>query len=118
MWNATWYADIPDWCGADGMALMVKLPDGTDWHVDGTANNCDSPCANCRVPYASHAKGSCACKNWKESRPHKCWVREGDPRKPETLTVGKNGITCGAGAGSIASPRYHGFLRAGFLEQC
>lgn len=28
----------------------------------------------------------------------------------------KDGNTCGAGAGSIAQKRYHGFLRNGYLE--
>jgi hypothetical protein len=69
MWNAAWWPDK----AADGICLMVKLPDGTDWMAD-------------------------------DGR----WVRTGDPRKPETLTIRE----------SIRSPRYHGFVTKGKLEPC
>lgn len=92
MWDAWWMADDPGWRGPDGMALMVRLPDGHDWHVDGEATNCTR----------------------KGDRSHKCWVRHGDPRTGR-VTVGKDGETCAAGAGSIASHGYHGFLRDGVL---
>lgn len=89
MWHSYW---LPSgWRGDDGIALTVCLPDGTDWMVDSRARNCDQP-----------------------NRPHKCWVRHGDPRQGH-VTVDKNGDTCGAGGGSIASSGYHGFLRAGVL---
>jgi hypothetical protein len=48
---------------------------------------------------------------------HKCWVRHGDPRTGE-LHVDKNGVTCSAGAGSILSGSYHGFLHNGYLVEC
>ncbi|MBI3654099.1 MAG: hypothetical protein HY231_23965 [Acidobacteria bacterium] len=96
MYDAHWYGDVAQWRGADGRALIVVLPNGHPWHVDGRASNCTLP----------------------DDKIHKCWVREGDPTKPETLTVGKNGVTCSAGAGSIQSGNYHGFLRAGQLEEC
>lgn len=92
MWNAWWLPDTPAWRGPDGMALMVRLPDGHDWHVDGEASNCTR-------------KGDAT---------HKCWVRRGDPRQAN-VTAGKDGETCAAGAGSIASAGYHGFLRDGVL---
>jgi hypothetical protein len=88
-WDAYWMPDR--WRGADGIALMVRLPDGHDWHVDSEASNCT-----------------------RMGEPHQCWVRHGDPRKAE-VTVDKNGDTCAAGAGSIASPGYHGFLQRGTL---
>lgn len=93
MWYATWYHGIPDWCGPDGKALIVRCPGGHTWHCDGLANNCDMP-------------------NDKE---HKCWVRHGTP--PD-VTVDKNGKTCNAGAGSILTPNWHGYLRNGYLEKC
>jgi hypothetical protein len=34
---------VPEWCGPDGHALMVKLPDGADWHVDGPSKNSKQP---------------------------------------------------------------------------
>jgi hypothetical protein len=34
------------------------------------------------------------------------------------LTVDKNGDTCAAGAGSILTPAWHGFLRNGELVAC
>jgi len=92
MWDATWYDDDPAYTGADGITLVVRTPGGS-WNVDGEASNCTR----------------------KGDRSHKCWVRHGDPRKPETLHVDKNGNTCSAGAGSILCGNYHGFLHHGEL---
>ncbi len=92
MWNAWW----SQFKGPDGLSLYVKLPNGHQWNIDGPANNCTMP-------------------NDHRQLNHHCWVREGTP---PLLTVGKNGVTCGAGAGSILSGNYHGFLRNGVLEQC
>lgn len=33
MWHAPWRGRIGR--GGDGLALMVRLPDGNDWHIDG-----------------------------------------------------------------------------------
>ena len=93
MWNASWLPDTPAWRGPDGLALYVRLPDGHDWHVDGEATNCTR----------------------KGDRTHKCWVRHGDPRQAN-VTADKNGETCAAGAGSIQSGGYHGFLVNGVLS--
>lgn len=90
MWDADWMPDA--WRGPDGIALCVKLPDGSDWLVDAQASNCTRP-----------------------GEDHKCWIRHGDPRT-EPVTVDKNGETCAAGAGSIQSGNYHGFLRNGVFE--
>jgi hypothetical protein len=73
--------------------LMVVLPNGHIWDVDGRASNCDM----------------------KEDRTHRCWVRHGDP---PNVHVYKNGHTCHAGAGSILSGNYHGFLHNGELTNC
>jgi hypothetical protein len=35
MWDASWYLEK----GPDGLSLVVRLPDGHDWHVDGPASN-------------------------------------------------------------------------------
>lgn len=93
MWFVHWYEQFPEWCGPDGKALLVKLPDGAEWHVDGRANNCTMP----------------------DDKVHKCWVRQGTP---PLVTVGKDGVTCKAGAGSIKTSRWHGFLRNGVLVPC
>lgn len=90
MWRSDWMPDNAYWRGPDSHSLMVRLPDGHDWHVDGEASNCTR-------------KGDLT---------HKCWVRHG---VPPNVTVGKNGETCAAGMGSIQSPGYHGFLREGVL---
>jgi hypothetical protein len=37
MWDAAWLAD--HWHGADGRCLMLKLPDGSEWVIDGPAGN-------------------------------------------------------------------------------
>lgn len=85
----------PDWCGADGRALAIVCPDGHHWHIDSRASNCTKP----------------------DDKVHRCWVRHGKP-EDGTLHVDKNGNTCSAGAGSIMTGRWHGFLRNGFLVDC
>ena len=90
MWDATWYHDLGEgWCGDDGKAIICRVPTNHDWHIDG-------PCSNCTRP----------------NEPHKCWVRHGEP---PNLTVDKNGNTCAAGAGSILTSTWHGFLQNGEL---
>lgn len=84
----------PGWTNCDGRHLMVVLPNGHEWDVDGRANNCGLP----------------------DDTTHRCWVRVGDPDHPETLHVSKDGETCAAGAGSIAAGDYHGFLTHGVLS--
>lgn len=87
-YDAHWYP----WKGPDGRSLTVILPDGTPWCIDGRANNCTMP----------------------KDDVHKCWVRHGKP-EDGTLHIDKAGNTCAAGAGSIATPKYHGFLHNGYL---
>lgn len=117
MWFTEWMQQYPQRCGPDGRYLTVRTPGG-DWVVDGRASNCDSPCVSCGVPYLLHFSGgqhghdANACPNYEDARPHKCWVRHGDA---PSITVDKNGVTCGAGAGSILAGSYHGFLRGGRL---
>ena len=91
-WNAAWMPD--DW-KVDGVYLIVKCPDGHIWAVDSRASNCGLP----------------------DDNVHKCWVRHGDPRDCH-VTVDKDGDTCSAGAGSILTPNWHGFLRDGQLVEC
>lgn len=92
MWFAPWYGDVPEWRGPDGLTLVVRVPKKHDWIVDSRASNCTMP----------------------QDNVHKCWVRHGSP---PNITVDKNGNTCSAGAGSIAVPGWHGFLRNGYLEE-
>jgi|SRR5579872_123189 len=89
MWDATWLHCVPGWCGPDGRAIICKVPKNHEWQIDG-------PCSNCTRP----------------NEPHHCWVRHGEP---PNLTVDKNGNTCSAGAGSIITSQWHGFLRNGEL---
>lgn len=74
----------------DGPQLVVILPGGYPWNIDSRASNCGKP-----YDYR-----------------HRCWRRHGEP--PD-ITVDKSGRTCAAGAGSIAVPGWHGFLRDGML---
>lgn len=90
MWDADWLHDIPSRVGPDGKSLHVVCPGGHHWNIDG-------PCSNCTKP---------------NDKVHKCWVRHGEA---PALTVDKNGVTCSAGAGSIQTPNWHGFLRNGVL---
>lgn len=80
--------ECPHWDNCDGIHTMVVLPTGEEWDVDSRANNC----------------------TLRDDRTHRCWVKTGIA-KLGTLDVGKNGRTCSAGAGSIATPKWHGFLR-------
>ena len=96
MWYAYWYDKDGqqryygwDWDNQFEPPLMVATPGG-DWCIDSRAPNCNMP----------------------EERTHRCWIRHG---QPPDITVDKNGFTCGAGAGSIQSGSYHGFLRDGYL---
>ncbi len=94
MYDATWCHAYPQWCGPDGRSLIVRCPNGRDWHIDSRASNCTLPNDNT----------------------HRCWCRHGIP--PD-LTVDKNpkpgSSTCSAGAGSIQAGDWHGYLRAGYL---
>jgi hypothetical protein len=81
---------------ADGEHLYVVLPNHGYWDIDSRCSNCDKP----------------------SDPTHRCWVRHGDPRTGEPVTVDKRGNTCGAGAGSIWMDDYHGFLRNGVLVSC
>ena len=100
MYYASWFEDrnLKDfmWVSPhDKRALMVVLPGGHHWHVDGTANNCTLP----------------------DDTVHKCWVRSGSVEHA-SVHVDKNGNTCAAGAGSIVVPGWHGFLHNGYLTGC
>lgn len=86
--GAMWDQSCFPWKGPDGRSIVVKLPNGNFWHIDSRASNC----------------------TLLNDDEHRCWVRHGEPPK---ITVDKNGLTCQAGAGSIQSGDYHGFLRDG-----
>lgn len=97
MYNAWWNPEC--WKGKDGLALVVRCPDGHDWNIDAV-------CSNCTLP---------------NDKSHRCWLRHG---KVPNITVDKVGpadngdTTCAAGAGSIQTPKWHGFLRGGELVVC
>jgi len=95
MWYADWMTHNRDasdhrYFGPDGRCLVCRVPKRHDWMIDGPASNCTKP----------------------DDKAHKCWVRHGEP---PLITVDKNGDTCNAGAGSILTPDWHGFLRNGVL---
>lgn len=126
IWRATWFEDradakgggITQWTGPDGRCYVCRLPAkkgrGHDWIIDSVASNCDSPCGICKIPRHKHASGEKAGHYYVDGRPHKCWIRQGEP---PGFTVGKSGgATCGAGGGSILTQeKWHGFLTAGYL---
>jgi len=81
--------------GPDGLTVYAVCPDGTHWCIDGRANNCTLP----------------------NDDVHRCWVRTGDARAGN-LDVGKvGGPTCAAGAGSIQTGAWHGFLHQGYFVE-
>ena len=94
MWRATWIPRNWDWTNETEPHIYVCCPNGEDgtrdWDIDSRA-------ANCTMPH---------------DKKHRCWIRHG---VPPNLTVDKQGLTCAAGAGSIAMPKWHGFLRNGEL---
>ena len=81
------------WTNCEGVHLHCVLPNGTHWDIDSRCDNCTR----------------------RGDTTHRCWVRVG---APPNVTAGKSGDTCSAGAGSIAVPGWHGFLKAGELEEC
>jgi hypothetical protein len=80
--------------GEDGRSLVVCCPDGHDWNIYARASNCTLPNDNT----------------------HHCWVRHGRP-EDGNLHVDKAGNTCAAGAGSIQTANWHGFLHNGMLHE-
>lgn len=128
MWFADWMKCLNDKQSVDGHVLSVRLPGNHDWIVEQRASNCDSPCALCAKPYHQHRNGKgeltgyCdsdgsygkGSPSYKDAKPHFCWVRHGTPPH-EKVHVDKSGVTCGAGAGSIATGSWHGFLHNGEL---
>lgn len=96
MYFADWYDDIPEYKGPDGKTLFCVVPGkggSHAWCIDGRASNC----------------------TMKADDVHKCWCRHGTA---PVITVDKVGNTCAAGAGSILTDGWHGFLRGGYLETC
>jgi hypothetical protein len=85
MFWSYWPPEDWDWDNQKGPSLHVICPNGVEWNIDGRANNC----------------------TMKDDRKHRCWIRTGEP---PFITVGKNGFTCNAGAGSIQAGDYHGYL--------
>lgn len=81
--------------GSDGRGLVCTVPGPHPWRIDSRAKNCTMP----------------------DDDVHRCWVRTGTP-EDGTLHVGKNGNTCKAGAGSIDTGQWHGFLHNGELRDC
>lgn len=82
------HACFARWTNCDGRHLHAVLPNGRHWDIDSRARNCGSP----------------------DDGEHRCWVRHGEP---PNVHVDKAGLTCSAGAGSIAVDGYHGFLHHG-----
>lgn len=72
--------------------LCLVLPDGQHFDTSSRARNCSRP----------------------KDRRHRCWTVEGTPEGGD-LSVGKGGDTCKAGAGSVDTGTWHGFVRDGML---
>lgn len=90
---ADWYPENFYWDNHKGPCLIAVLPNGDHWNIDSRASNCDMP----------------------NDRLHRCWCRHGEV---PNIHVDKNGHTCNAGAGSIMSGNYHGFLHNGEFTDC
>lgn len=89
----SYYPDNMFWDNHTGPHLICTLPNGNEWNIDSRASNCSLP----------------------EDRLHRCWVRHGEV---PNIHVDKEGLTCTAGAGSILSGDFHGFLHNGELTNC
>lgn len=121
--------------GSDGHCLLVYIPqyvggtnverknvggsiapDGQPWYIDSIANNCTVPC-KCGESYEKHNRGEIQPPHPfdpVDNRAHRCWVRVGEP---PNVHVSKEGLTCGAGGGSIQGTNWHGYLRHGWLYE-
>ena len=89
VWEVDW---LPlDYHPPGDRYVWIRVP-GSDWSPDAPAANC---------PLDDHFQAE-----------HHCWVRSGPPSR---LTVGKDGATCDAGMGSIATPIWHGLVRDGWV---
>jgi hypothetical protein len=88
-----------DWDNCDGRHIVCMCPDpkypesGHPWNVSRRASNCTLP----------------------DDREHRCWVISGGI-EDGTIHVNKAGRTCTAGAGSIQTYNWHGFLHRGDLH--
>lgn len=92
VYRATWHEPNID-CGPGQQAWICVVPGKNGphfWHIDGRASNCTMP----------------------QDKAHRCWVRHG---VAPDFHVDKNGLTCQAGAGSIQTSGWHGFLHNGYL---
>lgn len=96
MWDAFWMRNSyeagehgPGWTnvGPDGLALVIQVPRKHPFQPEQRASNC----------------------TMKDDGRHKCWVRHGDARVG-LVHIDKVGHTCQAGAGSIVTPSWHGFI--------
>lgn len=88
-WLTSYFEQVWDnWHG--GAPLQIQMPNNDSWMPESRASNCTLP----------------------EDRQHRCWCLHGEF---PNLTADKNGLTCNAGAGSIATTNWHGFLRNGEL---
>lgn len=85
-----WADWMPTMSGIGGW--IVRLPDLSDWTPDRRASNCTMP----------------------DDDVHRCWVIHGEA---PMLHVDKDGVSCAAGAGSIQTGKWHGFLRHGQLVE-
>lgn len=73
--------------------LHLVLPDGKHFDTASRAANCSRP----------------------KDRRHRCWTVSGTPEGGD-LTLGKGGDTCKAGAGSVDTGTWHGFVRDGTMS--
>lgn len=83
--------------GSDGLSVWCVVPEKRGihhWCIDSRASNC----------------------TMKTDDQHRCWVRHGT--FGGTIHVDKSGLTCAAGAGSILTDGWHGFLHNGELYSC
>jgi hypothetical protein len=95
IWEQPWYHEhFCQWSNCDGRHLVCLLPDGHEWQMTGRANNC----------------------TMRDDGTHRCWVVHEE--SPGVFHVDKGGHTCAAGAGSIATATWHGFLVHGELVSC
>jgi len=93
LWYAHWMPLTWPWENKTDWHLMAMCPDGWEWNIDSRASNC----------------------TMKEDKKHRCWVRHGNP-ETDPIHVDKAGVTCQAGAGSIQTPTWHGFLHHGYFR--
>ena len=77
MWDAFWLAEMDSYRGPDGKSLVVKLPNGSEWTIDGPSSQGGHWTRTGEPPNLTATPSilSYACAAWPE---YHGWLRDGE----------------------------------------